>query len=396
MDTNINIDEYISNNYPQLNSTSFFDYNFTAPISTLQVQRIKTLSQKLIPSPHSSEEQSDFDRVLSLLRSRIADLFSTSLINYSVVLYQTREAAIDQIFESFPWNNGSHYIIHPNFDRSIKISESTFNFAHKLGANQILKESKDFTNDIKSIKKSGSHSLLLTSYYDQQDSINIANQFQKQGFGVHHILLDATPAVPFQYPNLSNNSFDFILFSLKKVCGIELCALLIKLQAAEQLRPQFYGGGAVAFSCARSLTHRNFKSHTKRFENGTPLLISIFASYEGLINVTELINSTISVSEESSIALSENIDRLMIKMVDQIDQLKQNIKCEINHWEKKVTFSFENPKFDDAKMMQIKYIENKVIVGVNNDNQICASFGFGVRDADVDNFIEATKAILSI
>lgn len=395
MSDSVQFEEYINNNYPQLNSASFFDYHFTAPISTSQIQKIKSLGQKLIPSPHSSEEQSDFDRTLSFLRSDIAELFSTSLINYSVILYQTRETAINQIFESFPWNNGSNYIIHPNFDYSIKISESTLNFANKLGAKQILKEANDFTNSIKSVTKSSSHSLLLTSYYDQQESINIANMFQKQGFGVHHILLDATPAAPFHYPNLSTHSFDFVLFSLKKICGIELCALLIKLQAAEQLKPQFYGGGAVAFSCARNLTHRNFKSHTKRFENGTPLLLSIFASYEGLNDITKLTNSNITFNDDTTNNLSEKIDQLMLKMAEQVTQLNSNIKCDVNQWEKTVTFTFDTPGFD-AKLMQVKYIENKVIVGVNDNNQICASFGFGVRDADVDHFVEATKSILSL
>ena len=395
MDNTIQFEDYIKNNYPQLTNTSFFDYHFMSPISTSQIQKIKSLSQNLIPSPHSSEEQSDFDRALSLLRSNIVDLFGTSLINYTVVLYQTRESAIDQIFESFPWNNGSHYIIHPNFDHSIQISKSTFNFANKHGATQILKESENFSNSLKSVTKSSSHSLLLTSYYDQQESLNQASQFQKQGFGVHHILLDATPAAPFHYPNLSSNSFDFVLLSLKKICGIELCALLIKLQAAEQLRPQFYGGGAVAFSCARSPSHRNFKSHTKRLENGTPLLLSIFASYEGLTNLTRLINSTISFADDTTNNLSDKIDQLIAKTVDQINQLNPNIKCDVDQWEKKITFTFDDPEFD-AKSMQLKYIENKVIVGVNDNNQICASFGFGVRDADVDHFVEATKSILSL
>lgn len=392
----INFEEYISSKYPQLSDTAFLDYNFTAPISTSQIQKIKSLSQKLIPSPHSSEEQSDFDRTISLLRSKIAELFSTNLINYSVILFQNREAAIDEIFESFPWNNGSHYIIHPNFDKNIKLLESTFNFAHASGANQILKESKDFTKDIKYVTKSGAHSLLLTSFYDNQKSLDISKQYLKQGFGVHHVLFDATSAAPFHYPNLSTNSFDFVLLSFKKICGIDLCALLVKLQSAEQLKPQFYGGGAVAFSCARSLVHRNFKSHTKRFENGTPLLLSIFASYEGLVDLTKFVNSEITFSEESTANLSEKIDQLMTKMVDQINQLQQNIKCEIDQWAKKVTINFEDEKFADAKMMQVKYIENRVIVGVNANNQIFASFGFGVRDSDVDHFIEATKNILSL
>lgn len=390
----IDFDEYLKSNYPQLNSTPFFDYDLTAPISSQQIQTIKQFGQKLIPSPHSSEEQSDFDRTLALLRATIAELFSTNLINYSVVLFQTPEAAVDTLFESFPWRNDSHYIIDPDFQKFVHLTPSTFNFPNKVGATQLLQESTHFSEAIQKIPKLKSQSLLLTSFTNGQESIDAAFQFQKQGLGLHHVLFDATPAVPFHFPNLSMHPFNYYLISLKKICGIEFSALLIKHQAAEQLKPQFYGGGAVAFSCARNLTHRPFASNSKRLENGTPSLISIFGSYRGVIDVMKFVNSPINISGQT-LTLSQNVDMLMKKLVDGLNQLGKNIQCEINEWTKEVTLQFTDPQCQDAKELQKKFIANQVIVGITDDNTLCASFGFGVREVDVNRFVEVTQIILS-
>ncbi|OHS95452.1 hypothetical protein TRFO_38459 [Tritrichomonas foetus] len=365
------IEEFINIQYPQLSEATFFDYQFTSPISSQQIQRIKKLSQKLIASPHSSEEQSDFDRTLALLRTTIAELFSTNLINYTVILFQTPEAAIDEIFESFPWGNNSHYVVDDSFELDIA---NYIHYAEKAGAT---------SGNLNTTSKS--KSLLLTTFSEKK--IEEASQFQKKGFGLHHVLFDATQSAPFHIPNLTKNPFDFFLLSLKKICGIELCAMLIKLQAAEQLRPQFYGGGAVAFSCAREYIHRNFKSHTKRLENGTPPLVSIFAAYEG-INVILKLNKIIEMSKNE-----ERVHSLMRKMEKLITENFTNITCEVNEWKNEIIIEFvdcENPKD-----LQIKYIEKKVILGINKNNKLRASFGLMNREKDVTNFIDATKVIFS-
>ena len=363
------IDDFLNKEYPQLANASFFDYHFTSPISESQISEIKNLGNQLIASPHSSEEQSDFDRVLVLLRKSITELFNTNLINYSVILFQTPEFAFDEIFESFPWSNGSHFVIDENFDIC---SKQSFHYAIKNGATESKKD-----------VASKSHSILCLPYSDE--NVDVALQYQKKGFGVHHVLFDATPAAPFHFPDLTKNPFDFYLISLKKICGIELCAALIKLQAAEQLRPQFYGGGAVAFSCARDLTHRSFKSHTKRLENGTPPHISIFAAYSGL-------NLLMKFFSQNKEAITNKLDSYIQQITDFFNE-KSNIHFEVNDYTKEITFSVDGK---DAKELQLKFIEQKVIIGVIPDNKLRLSFGFGVRDKDISQFLESSKYILTL
>jgi hypothetical protein len=68
-----------------------------------------------MPSPHSSEEQSEFDRSLLLLRKKIACLFGVSLINYDVVVFGSAQSALDEIFEGFQWSRGSTFVIDASF-----------------------------------------------------------------------------------------------------------------------------------------------------------------------------------------------------------------------------------------------------------------------------------------
>jgi hypothetical protein len=75
---------------------------------------------------------------------------------------------------------------------------------------------------------------------------------------------------------------------MTRICGIELCPALMQLEAAELLAPLFFGGGAVAFRCARTNIHRSFRAHSKRFENRTPPQLAIFCALDGIQVMDEL------------------------------------------------------------------------------------------------------------
>jgi selenocysteine lyase/cysteine desulfurase len=322
---------------------------------------VKSLGRKLFPSPHSSEEQSDFDRALWFLRTGIADLFSVSLVNYAVVLFGTAQSALDEIFEGFQWSRGSHFII----DSSFKIgTDSSVQFAEKAGAVLATEESS-----------SSAHSLLCLSY--SETNLAKAIKFQSRCSGNHHVLVDATRSAPFAFADLSRNSFDFVILSMKKICGIELCPALMRLEAAELLSPFFYGGGAVAFSCARSPTHRNFKSHSKRFENGTPPMLAIFASLDGLNLMNEFRKRGQTV---------ERVNGLIAKLLEGI-QGRFDVK--IDDAEKTVFL-----KLEKAVELRQALIERGVFVGLEKD-YLAISFGIATVEKDVDALVEALLALTS-
>ena len=105
------LEALVGGQFPQLRDIAFLDYDKEWPVPLVSIETTKSLGNKLLPSPHSSEEQSDFDRTLMLLRKAAADLCSVSLANFDVIVFGTAEAALDAIFESFGWTPGSKYII---------------------------------------------------------------------------------------------------------------------------------------------------------------------------------------------------------------------------------------------------------------------------------------------
>jgi selenocysteine lyase/cysteine desulfurase len=344
----------ISREFPQLNTFHYFDYYHRAPIPTVISNRIRSFGDKLFPSPHSSEEQSDFDRTLTLLRKNLTDIFGVSLINYEVVLFGTTQSAVDELFEGFQWSRGSHYVI----DKSFKINTtSSILFATKAGGILGTKESS-----------SSAHSLFCVSY--SRENIEKAINFQMRCSGSHHILIDATQAAPYEFADLTRNSFDFVILSMMKICGIELCPTLMKLESAELLSPFFYGGGAVSFSCARTSVHRHFRSHSKRFENGTLPQLSIFCALDGLILMREL---------RKSFSVLEKAKELIEKLVKGIEG---KYEIEVNEVEKMVIVKVENAQF-----VQQELLKEKIIVGIEKEGLII-SIGFPTKESDIEVLIE--------
>ena len=228
------LDSLIAEQYPQLSDLAFFDFAHEAPIPKAVMARIKTLGHRLLPSPHSSEEQSEFDRVLMLLRKEVAGLFSVSLANFDVVVFGTPEAAVEAVFESFR-SRESRYVVHESFG------------IDTAGAEKLA--------ELAGVKKAAFDSAVsgptLLCVSGTQSGVALATEFRSRKPGSVYVLANATPAAPFWFVDLIQNSCDFVLLSMKPICGIEICLALFKKEAAELLVPAFYGGGAVAFSCER-------------------------------------------------------------------------------------------------------------------------------------------------
>jgi selenocysteine lyase/cysteine desulfurase len=350
----------VSREFPQLASFHYFDYRTRSPIPSVISNRIRSFGQKLFPSPHSSEEQSDFDRALTLLRKNLTDTFGVSLINYEVVLFGTAQSALDEVFEGFPWARGSHYVI----DKSFRISTtSSILFAQKAGAVLATNESS-----------SSAHSLLCLSY--SPDSMAKAINFQRKAPGSHHILLDATQAAPYQFADLTQNSFDFVILSMMKVCGIDLCPALMKLDVADLLSPLFYGGGAVSFSCARLMVHKHYHAHAKRFENGTPPQLAIFCALDGLNLMNEF---------RKNVPVAQRADQFIGEIARGFEG---KFQCEVNAVEKTIFVKVENPT-----EVQQRLFEQKIIVGVEGDT-LAVSVGLPTREVDVDALVEALLGLV--
>lgn len=351
------VEALIAEQYPQLNDIVFLDYAREAPVPRCVVEKIRSLGQRLMASPHSSEEQSDFDRVLMLLRKAVASLFSVSLANFDVIIFGTPEAALEAFFESFGWPDGSKYLIHESFEIP---SASSVEFAERAGASRGTFEANT------SVKA-------LICVPATSEGAEAVSKLKERKYGTHTVLGDATSSAPFEFANLMENVFNFVLLSMKHICGIELCLAVVKKESAELLVPSFYGGGAVAFSCARSPDHRNFLSNAKRFENGTPPLVNIFAAYEGLLLMNKL---------RETCNQNERVDALIQKLVD---GLKREVR--VNHCLKRVYIPVP-----DSQALHQKLIAQKVFCGVDESN-IIVSLGLSSTERDIDRFLEVFASI---
>lgn len=295
------IDEIIFDEYTHLNNKAFFDYETTSPVSKTQINKIKTIFKKIQPSPHSSEEQSIFDRSTFYLRENIADLFFSNQLRCSVVIFPTREAALDLIFESFPWN-GYKLVVDDDF---IDISCSK-SFLDKYGVTVL-----------KNTGKLPDKSVFCFRY----DKNNVP---KKDHSGSNFFVCDSTRNGCFDLPNLSNSPFDFTLLNLKQVCGADVCVLVLREVSADKLVPFFYGGGAIRFSCATTMDHENFESHSKRFENGTPSMLPIFSACGGI----ELLKKLKKVGNFSERAkdLCGDLESILRKKLDIVHRSDYTIK----------------------------------------------------------------------
>lgn len=363
------MEEFISQQYSQLQDLVYCDYSRQCPISQNQIDKIQMLGQKIQPSPHSSEDLSEFDRVLDLLREDLTHIFNTSRVRYATVLFPDMKSAIDSIFEGFPWSEGSHFLL----DTENSINQNDFswsiNFAISSGATQV-----DFSN-LKSVR-SHSHSLLYCTY--RPDLLPEITSFVNNGSGNHQVILDATALAPYEYPNLFEHSLDFCVISLERVCGSHLCACLMRLDTADLLAPHFYGGGAVAFSCARTFTHRNFRSHTKRFENGTPSIMHIFTAYYGL----QTVNKILSFEEAK-----ENITNVFNGFMEMLRVKFPTLPVHPDPEAHLVHIEFQN-----ASDVHQKLLSKRICTGLE-DGAIRFSFGICSKMADIDIISQALESL---
>lgn len=356
------LDSLIAEEFPYLNGKGYFDYDRAAPISHSQIEKIKAVAMKIQPSPHSSEEQSAFDRSLTSIRETLADIFHSSQVSFAVVLFQTREAAIDSIFEGFPWKNGFSLTVLPNFHVDIS-SAVKFPTIYNAAIHDTIE---------KSIQKS-----LYCFEYDKETTETMIN-LRKSSSGTRYFLCDATKRGTFDLPDLSQIPFDFTLFSFKQICGADLTACLMRLESADMLVPLFYGGGAVSFSCIREFYHQNFKSHSKRFENGTPSMLPIFSAVTGL----DLLQKMHKIG---------NLD-------ERIKQIIENFKNVANSYfeisaENDYTVIMSREGWTSTEL-QSKFAENGVFFGIR-DNSLVASFGMASRMQDVEVFHKTAQLLFN-
>ena len=363
--TEEDIDKILETEYNHLNGQAFFDYQKMAPISQSQIEKMKSFSVKIQPSPHSSEEQSSFDRSLTTIREKLADIFPSRHVSFATVLFPSRESAIYSIFEGFPWKNGFTLILNENFNVNL---DEAMKFPTALNAQVIQSPNPS--------QKLNQKFLYCFTY--EEDVFEQVETLRKTSDGTRFFLCDATKNGTFELPDLSSVPYDYTLLSLKHICGADVTACLMRLMSADKLVPAFYGGGAVSFSCARKGYHIHFKSHPKRFENGTPSMMPIFSGVTG-IDLWQRMHKVCKLGERAQ----EIIKQLSTKMTPYFDVIPNG------------KYSVRLVKEDaNAEELQCLFAERNVFLGVEG-NSLIASVGIASTFADVDLLVEAANQIFA-
>ena len=363
MGENEEIEKLISNEYKHLSETAFFDYEKMAPISQSQIERMKSISVKIQPSPHSSEEQSSFDRSLTTIREKLADIFNSSQVSFAAVLFPSRESAIYSIFEGFPWKNGFTLILDSNFHVNL---DEAMKFPTALNAQIIQSPNPN--------QKLNQKFLYCFTYED--DILERIDKLRATSDGTRFFICDATKNGTFQLPDLNAVPYDYTLLSLKHICGADVTACLMRLTSADKLVPAYYGGGAVSFSCARKGYHVHFKSHSKRFENGTPSMIPIFSGVVG-IDLWQKMKKLCNLEERA-----QTIINALAEQSKNYFEVIPNGK-----------FSIRLIKEDsNPEELQSLFAERNVFLGVDG-NALIASVGIASKMSDVQIFANAAQEI---
>ena len=324
--------------FPQLEGKGYFASALQAPLSLQQTNFLKEFSTRITPAPHSSEDQSLFDRNSSVFREKICGFLHTSLVQHAVIFYQDKQTALDSIFESFPWVEGSQYIIGLDEDMSYPLQFASV--ATEGSSNSVSK----------------THSLYCTTI----DHLDEAMKYRNRVIGKHHVLIDLVDSYDI---DLSHVPVDFTLLSFPQICGIGLCAAVVRLDTCCLMTPKFYGGGTIAFACARSGAHRSFKSHSARLENGTPSFLNILLAYEGF-------KVFLSMEDIDTCEYARRFADIVKKHSDRLS---------IEHIGKRVVM---RPLLCSAEEFQRTLIERSVFLTVK-DNLLVASFGKFNRDEDL-------------
>jgi hypothetical protein len=206
-------------------------------------QHVLMTEERLLAPPHSTSGSCDFDRALECLRADIAELFTTSVLHYSIVLASSREHALEIVAEGYP----GLLIV----DSSMGVSAAFITALSRF-----------------SVGKDSSRKVVC---------VDAAGREPRPRGGP--VLVQCS--TPFALPNLSEEKCDFALCDLREMCCVPLTCLLIRAEVLQQMSCGFLGGGTAAFVCARSLTHRPLRS-AARFEGGTLPQLTILGARAGV------------------------------------------------------------------------------------------------------------------
>jgi molybdenum cofactor sulfurtransferase len=239
------------------------------------VKHQQQLLRHVFGNPHSTNPTSlKATELVEEARNKVLDYFNAS--DYYCVFTQNASGALKIVGESFPFAEGSQFVVLADNHNSVNGIREFCNF--KKGNTTYVPvqyEDLEVNSDVllSALKSHQSEYPSLFAFPAQSNvsgvkhDLNWINIAQQMGY---RVLLDAAAFVPTSILNLKEIQPDFVSVSFYKIFGYPtgIGCLLIKKSSFELLQKPWFAGGTVTMV---SVAHQNkFLAHGhERFEDGT-------------------------------------------------------------------------------------------------------------------------------
>ncbi|KIY51458.1 PLP-dependent transferase [Fistulina hepatica ATCC 64428] len=233
------------------------------------------LSRHVLGNTHSVSNSSRLSNdCASEARDAVLSFFKAPP-TYTVVFTANATAALKLVGESFPFSEGSIYVLGMDSHNSVN---GIRQFATRKGASRILTSQRPINVDqCPSLFALTGQSNITNS----KTSLSILEHAALLGY---HTLLDASALAATSTISLQEYPVDAMAFSFYKICGwpTGVGALVVKKSFLSELqRPWFSGGNVDVVQVPGTVVTRTERLH-ERFEDGTINYLSLPAVTEGL------------------------------------------------------------------------------------------------------------------
>ena len=287
------LDELRQRDYARLDSLGhiYLDYTGGGLYADSQIQAHQTLlRQNVFGNPHSSNPSSlAATHLIDVTRAAVLAFFQADPQEYTVIFTQNASGALKLVGESYPFGQGSHYVL--TFDNHNSVN-GIREFAHAKGAEVIYVPVAlpDMRADPASLEaalqqgQTGQNNLFAYPAQSNFSSVVHPLEWIEQAHSLGwDVLLDAAAFAPTNPLDLSAYHPDFIPLSFYKMFGYPtgVGALLARREALKKLHRPWFAGGTITVASVQGDRYYLAEAPAA-FEDGTLDYLNIPAVEIGL------------------------------------------------------------------------------------------------------------------
>ena len=253
--------------FPQLEQRTFLDFAGSMVLCKSQVERFGFLANECLANPHTYEQVNRSANEIECLRAQVLASMNLDLGHYACIFTKNTTEALHIL--------GRHLRVEGDFFYTVDNHNSVLGLAEMLKERDVAVEvTSSFPEDV--APGSVFAFPVQSNATGRRYPLKWIREFQELG-GM--IVLDAAATT---LPDLCDLKPDFITLSLLKVCGAHGGCLVVRRDRESKLSDPPPAGGALLFSCSRTLKFQLLPFIQQKFESGTLAFTDLLIALEGL------------------------------------------------------------------------------------------------------------------